>query len=203
MTDRLKNFPFVILFVAYLGYLGYELYVFHYSAEGEVEMHKTQMTAAQNEVETLKKKLVEGNKFVKSLEVKKAELQAQVQKLSEYQGTLSDGLDVPSMIKLLVTEARKLDIKVNKIEPGQKSQKEFYLEQEFKLDLSGTFQQVVLFAQRVAQLQRILRIEAYSLQPVQNGPGVKIGSALNAQLSVRAYQYTLSKEDHITVGGAL
>lgn len=204
MIERLKNFPFAILFIVYLGYLGFQLYEFHYAADGQVEQHKAQIASAQNEVETLKKKLVEGNKFVKSLELKKVELQSQLQKLAEYQGTLSEGLDVPSMIKLLITEAKKIDLKVDKIEPGKKNQREYYLEQEFKLDVHGSFHQVLLFAQRVAQLQRILRIEAYSLRPTPTtNITSKATSVLNAQLSVRAYQYTLSKEDRINVGGKL
>jgi Tfp pilus assembly protein PilO len=203
LTEKLKGFPFALVFMAYLGYLGYQLYDFHYSSEGQVEQHKAQIAAAQGEVETLKKKLIEGNKFVKSLELKKVELQGQLQKLSEYQGTLSDGLDVPSMIKLLITEAKKIDLKVDKIEPGRKNQKEYYLEQEFRLDIRGSYHQILLFAQRVSQLQRILRIEAYSLHPAIVAANAKVSNVLNAQLSVRAYQYTLSKEDKINVGGKL
>lgn len=202
MNERLANFPFVSIFLVYAAYLGYQLYDFHYSPEGQVEMHKVKIAATQNEMIGLKKKLVEGNKFVKSLEVKKVNLQSQLQKLAEYQGTLSDALDVPTMIKLLVTEAKKLELKVDKIEPGRRNPKEYYLEQEFKLDLRGNYHQIVLFSQRVSQLQRILRIEAYTLRPT-TAATTRAKGMLTAQLSVRAYQYTLSKEDSIKVGGKL
>ena len=198
--ERLKNFPFALIFVVYLGYLGFQLYDFNYSPDGRVEQHKTSMAASQKELEELKKKMVEGQKFVKSIEAKKAEMQVQIKKLAEYQGALSENLDVAGMIRLLITEAKKLDLRVDKVEPGKKTQKEYYLEQEFKLETHGTFQQITLFTQRVSQLQRILRIENYTLKPVPALNG-KVRKQIQAQLSVHAYQYSMSKEDRITVGG--
>ncbi len=193
--EKLQNFPFALIFVAYLGYLGVQFYDFNYASDGQVEMHKTQLANNGSELAALKVKLTEGQKFVKSLELKKTEIQGLVQKLSEYQGALSEGLDVPAMIKLLVGEAKKIELKVEKIEPGKKDPKEYYLEQEFRLDIKGTYQQIVLFIQRVSSLQRILRVEAFTLKPVVSiSPNSKI---INAQLSVRAYQYTMSAEDKI------
>ena len=137
---------------------------------------------------------------MKLLDLKKAEIQAQVKKLNEYQGALSEAPDVPSLIKLLLTEAKKLEMRVDRIEPGKKNQKEYYLEQEFKLDVRGSYQQVMLFCARIAQMQRILRIEAYDmkLSPTTLSPRAV---TLATSLSIRAYQYTSSKEDQIGKGG--
>jgi Tfp pilus assembly protein PilO len=202
MTEKLKNFPFILIFVAYVAYLGYQGYAFLKASDGEVEQHKTAMLASQNEITVLKKKLIDGKKFMQSLDVKKTEIQGQVRKLVSYQGALSEAPDVPSLIKLLLTEAKKLEMKVDRIEPGKKVQKEYYLEQEFKLEVRGSYQQILLFSSRVAQLQRILRIEAYDLKQSPISINTK-AITLQGSLSVRAYQYTLSKEDQIGKGGAL
>ena len=134
------------------------------------------------------------------MESKKQEIQTQIKKLSEYQGALSEGLDVPSMMKMLLTEAKKLELKVDRLEPARKSQKEYYLEQEFKLEVRGTYQQIAIFTQRVSQMERILRIESYTIKPAATATG-KVSNQLAGQLFVRAYQYTLSKEDKINVQG--
>ena len=195
--DRLRTFPFGLIFAAYLVYLGFQFYEYNFASDGRVEQHKAQILASNNEVDGLKKKLDEGQKFLKNLELKKLEIQGLVKKLSDYQGALSEALDVPSMIKLLINEAKKIELKVEKIEPGKKNPKEFYSEQEFKLDIRGSYQQILLFVQRVSSLQRILRIEGFSFKPVATGSS----SAISAQLSVRAYQYSMSKEDQIGKGG--
>ena len=133
---------------------------------------------------------------MKSLEVKKADLQAQGKKLSEFQGALSEAPDVPNLIKTLISEAKVIDLKVSKIEPAKKTQKEYYLEQEFKVEVRGTFNQIALFTQRVSKLQRILRIESYTMRPASIALPGALASVIG-DLSVRAYQYTLSKEDTI------
>lgn len=194
MMERLKSFPFILIFVAYLGYLGLQLYQFHYASDGQYEMHLMKIKQTKDEVDVLKKKLVEGQKFMKTLDAKKDELRAQVKKLSEYQGVLSEGLDVPSLIKMLLTETKRIQLKVDRIEPGRRMAKEFYVEQEFRMDVKGSYSQLVLLAQRISQLQRILRIEAFSLKPSPSLTS-RVSSQLDAQLSVRAYQYTSSKED--------
>ena len=199
MIEKLRNLPIMLLFLLYLGYLGYQYLEFAYFSDGAVEQHKGLLNGAKTEVDNLHKKLTEGQKFLKSVELKKAEIQDEVKKLGNYQGALSEVLDVPSMIKLIFTEAKKSDLKVDRIEPGKKNQKIYYLEQEFNLDVRGSFQNLVLFTQRISQLQRILRIEAYSLKQID--PSTTRSPQVISHLSVRAYQYTLSKEDQIGKGG--
>lgn len=197
--DRLKGFPFIIIFVVYLAYLGLEYYQFEYAPDGQVAMHQAQLQLSRNEIEVLRKKLGEGQKFLKTLDLKKEELRADAKKLSEYQGILSEALDVPALIKVLLTEAKKIQLKVDRIEPGRRISKEYYIEQEFRLDLKGSYAQQVLFAQRISQLQRILRIQAFSFKPTPASLA-RSSNQLDGQLSVRAYQYSTSKEDNIAGG---
>lgn len=194
MMERLKSFPFILIFLAYLAYLGLEYYQFQYAPDGKYEMHQIQMKQTRSELDGLRKKLAEGQKFMQTLDAKKEDLRGRVKKLSEYQGMLSEALDVPSLIKMLITEAKRIQLKVDRIEPGRKIPREYYLEQEFRLDVKGSYFQMVLLAQRIAQLQRILRIESFNLKPSVTMSS-RVSNQLDGQLSVRAYQYTSSKED--------
>ncbi|MBS1959647.1 MAG: type 4a pilus biogenesis protein PilO [Bdellovibrionales bacterium] len=196
MIERLKSFPFMLIFMGYFFYVAYVVYEFNFMADGQVSQHQAQMSSMNADIDGLKKKLAEGQKFLKSLEVKKADLQAQVRKLSEYQGALSEAPDVPNLIKTLISEAKVIGLKVSKIEPAKRTQKEYYLEQEFKVEVRGTFNQVALFTQRVSKLQRILRIESFSMRPSAAATPGSLAPIVG-DLSVRAYQYTLSKEDTI------
>jgi Tfp pilus assembly protein PilO len=194
MMEKLKSFPFILIFLAYAAYLGLEYYQFQFAPDGKFEMHQMQMKQSRVELDGLKKKLAEGQKFMQTLDIKKEELRGRVKKLSEYQGMLSEGLDVPSLIKMMITETKRIQLKVDRIEPGRKIPREFYLEQEFKMDVKGSYFQMVLLAQRISQLQRILRIESFSLKPSLSMSS-RVSNQLDGQLSVRAYQYTSSKED--------
>jgi Tfp pilus assembly protein PilO len=202
MIETLKRFPFFMVFVAYAGYLGFQYYNFNYAPDGEVAIHKTKVQSAEAEIQTLKRKLAEGKKFMEALELKKAEVRELVAKLLLYQGALSEAPDFPSLMKVILTEAKKLEMKVDRIEPGKKNQREYYLEQEVKLEMRGTYQQFLLFMARIAQLQRILRVENYEMK-LSPTTVTSHSITLSATLSIRAYQYTLSKEDQIAKGAAL
>lgn len=188
----------MLFFVGYACYVGYTAYEFYSMEEGAVAKHDAQLSAVKLEVDGFKKKLAEGQKFMKSLELKKADIQAQVKRLNEFQVKLSETPDIPILIKTLITEAKQIELRVSRIEPGKKTPKEYYIEQEFAVEVKGTFQQLALFAQRVSKLSRILRIESYSLKPdAQLLAAGKKKMPITANLSVRAYQYALSQADAI------
>jgi Tfp pilus assembly protein PilO len=196
--DRLMRAPFVLMMVLYLGYLGYDYYVFNYSPEGDIEQHRSHVASAKSEVDSLNKKLDEGKKFLKTLDLKREEIQGQIKKLGEFQGALAEAPDVPVLLKLLDTEAKRAELKVDKIEPGRKDSREYYLEQEFKFEARGSFQNLLLFIHRISQLQRILRVEGYGFRIA--GTSISARSiTLTANLSIRAFQYLISKEDKMNV----
>lgn len=194
--SSLNRFPaFLILFI-WLGYLGWKGYEFNTASDGEVEAHHTKVAAGKKEIQGLREKVKEGEAFVKSLEAKKEELRNQAKRLSEFQGALSEQADSASLVKFLITEAKKLEIKVDRIEPGRKNQQPFYLEQQYDLDLRGSFQQILLLMFRISKMQRILRIENYKFRvsPTSLSPR---SMTLAASLVLSSYQYTLSQEDSV------
>jgi type IV pilus assembly protein PilO len=195
--EALKRFPSLLVLAGFIGYLAYNVYEFEYSETGEIQKLQGQVKAADTELEGMRKKKKEGEAFLKSLDAKKEEIRDQAKKLSGYQGALSEAADIPNLIKVLLTEARKLEIRVDRMEPGKKNQKEFYLEQEFKLDVKGSFQQILMFMHRISQLQRILKVGNFNLKK----SSISLSSrsvTLDSSISVNAYQYTVSKEDALS-----
>jgi Tfp pilus assembly protein PilO len=192
----LSKIPFWMVFFLYLVYAGYQWFSFEISDSGEIAQLNQQLIQSKQEVDELKSKLSEGEKFVKNLDAKKDDIRQQVKKLADYQGVLADNLDVPALIKMLITETKRIKLRVERIEPGRNSPKEYYLEQEFKLAVHGTYVQMVLLAQRISQLQRILKLESFKFKPLLDSYG-KPNGVLDATISIIAYQYSVSNEDSI------
>lgn len=195
--EALKRFPSLLLLVGFLGYLGFLAYDFENSETGEIQTKQAQVKQMDTELEGMRKKKKEGEAFLKSLDAKKEEIREQARKLASYQGALAEAADVPGLFKLLLTEARKLEIRVDKMEPGRKNQKEYYLEQEFKLEIRGTFQQILLFMHRVSQMRRILRVGNFNLKISPTSLSSRTVTLASA-ITVNAYQYTVSEEDSIS-----
>jgi len=197
--EKLKNIPFFLLFILYLGWLGVQTYQFEFSSEGAVEMHKTKINTLKSDIAGLKKKVVEAKEFEKSLDTNKEDLRKKVKKMFEYEAMFSERIDVPNLMKLLLTEARRVDLKLEKIEPLPQALKEFYIEQEFKMKLNGDYIKMLLFMQRIAQMQRLMRVNDVELVALSNA-SASSSQKLSGTFSIKAYRYTNSKED--TMAGA-
>lgn len=192
--EKLKRIPTFLFLFVWLGYLGYQGYLFQYSPEGEVAQHQTRLNAIKAEIEDLKKKKKEGEEFVKTVDAKAGEIITQSKKLAEFRGALSESADIPAIVRLLLTEAKRLDVRVDSIQPGSRSQQEFYLEQQIQMSVRGTYQQLAALFLRFSKTQRILRLQNFNLSPSSI---VEEGRAplLSSRLIVSSYQYTSSKED--------
>ncbi len=194
--DSLKRIPSFVLLLLWLGFLGWKAYEFHYAADGAVESHAVRVAALKSELKGLNDRYQEGQGFLKTLNAKKEEIRSQARKLAEFQGALSEQADLVGLLKVLLTEAKKIGLRVDRMEPGRKTLRPFYIEQESKLELRGTFQQLHLFVYRVSRLQRILRIQNFRIRPVSTTSGSAL-APLVADLGVSSFQYVVSQEDSL------
>jgi Tfp pilus assembly protein PilO len=195
--SALRRIPVFLFLFLWLCYLGYKVYDFYSSPEGENEGHRAKIVGMKKDLEGLKGKLEEGKAFMKTLDAKREEIRAQAKRLSEFQGALSEQSDSANLVKMLLTEAKKIEIRVDKIEPGRKVPFPFYQEQQYGLSLRGSFQQILLFIFRISQMQRILRVEDYHFKLSPTSLSSR-STTLEASLIVSSFQYTLSQEDNLT-----
>jgi Tfp pilus assembly protein PilO len=198
MIQGLTKIPFWLFVLGFAAWLGYGLYQFEFAADGAHEMHIAQVAAIQAEINTIKEKIVQAEDFFKKLEAKKQDLKLLMVRLSELQATLSESLEVPALVNLLVTESNAVGIRIEKIEPGEVTKKDFTIEREFKLSVRGTYAQIVYFLEKLANVRRIIRVEGFDLKP--RNPSTSKYIITEANLSVRAYQYALDKADEILKG---
>lgn len=191
----LQKIPATLLLLFYLGYLGYDYYSFETDSSSELKIKRTQVAQLKEETETAKRRIKEVEEFFKSLEVKREELRGLASKLGDMKATLSEDLDVSEFIKMVVTEAQKVGLSVRGIQPVGETKKEFYFEQAFRVNYRGVFAQVVVFLQRIRQLQRIVRIQDYNLSPASPDNGRYV--LLQGNMTLLAYRYAGSKADDI------
>lgn len=192
--EQLKRFPFFLLMACFLGYLGLQAYLFQNSSDGAVSQHQNRLTEIRTEIENLKKKIIEAKEFEKTLEAKKEELRSKVKRMFEYESLFADKIEVPILMKLFVTEAKRLNIKIDKIEPMNVAAREYYFEQEFKITMSGDYNKYLLFMNRIARMQRLIRVSELSM--VADKTDVFKGAPIvKGILNLKAYRYSNSKED--------
>lgn len=193
IKELIDKIPIGLILTCYLAYLGYDYYSFANSGSSPLGIKKAEIAGAKNANAKLQKKIKELDIFVKNLETKKSELRNLAQELQNMKGTLSENLDLPLFMKMVFTEAKKVGISVESLEPIQPVAQEYYSEIGFKMTFKGVFSQLIDFLDRLSNVTQIIRADRINL----NSTGVSAGkyAEIHGELIISTYKYQGSKAD--------
>jgi type IV pilus assembly protein PilO len=195
LREIFAKIPLIPLSLAYLGYLGYDYYQFQTDPNSAVNQAKQQTVAAQAEIDALNAKIKKVNDFAKVLSLKKLELRNLAMELETSKGSLPETLDIPDLMKTVVTEAKRAGLTVTSLRPGETKTSDYYAEQSFQFASTGIYFQYVAFLDRVANLQKIITVDNLEFSPVSATASKYI--QLKSSIDFRAYRYVASKEDEL------
>jgi type IV pilus assembly protein PilO len=206
-SDQLKEIinklPIKLLVTAYLLWTAYDY--FHFLGHVErlmgkepssvLAMKKKEIEAASSENDKLSAKIKEANEFFKGLEVKRSELRDLAQKLEGMKITLSENIDPAEFMNTIFLESKNTRLSVVQLKPAEANNRENFGEQSFEYQFRGAYVQLLLFLDRIAKLQKIIRVENMSLRPVEAQQGKF--TLLSGSLQIKAYRYIGSKADDV------
>jgi Tfp pilus assembly protein PilO len=158
-------------------------------------MKTSQVTQTKAEIVSLEKKNVEMQEFVKAIDAKKMELSELSSKLFELKSALSDRLDAAEFTRSIFTEAKKAGLDVQSIRPKGKLDTEFYREFPFELRFKGVYPQIFTFLNRISNMQRVVRVDQFSLRPISSAKSQFV--QLEGDLELKTYAYLGSQADKI------
>ncbi len=197
--DRLKEIvdkiPVGMLLFLYLGYLSYDFYAFRTDSESPLNLKAREVSKAQETKKKLELKLKEANKFVQTLEIKKAEVKKLALELQSMKETLSEKSDVPAFMKMIITEAKKIGVTVVSLRPGGVVDRDFYSETTYLLSFRGVFMQVAGFLDRILNVAEIVRVENLMLKPVASSRDRFV--ILEGSVDIKTYKYRGSNADSV------
>ena len=195
--DKIKEIfnriPFITILMLYLGYLAYDTYDFLEGSGSPLQEKLAALKKEETKVRELDKKLKEAEEFIKNLDVKRQTLRNLTQQLNETRATLSEEMDVPAFIKMVGTEARKVGLTVLSMQPAGEKQQELWVEERFDVTYKGVFVQILVFLQRKASVQKIIRTEDITVHP-QGSPSSRFVE-IEGKLVLQTYRYLGAKGD--------
>ncbi|MFL5815429.1 MAG: type 4a pilus biogenesis protein PilO [Bdellovibrionia bacterium] len=195
LRELFTKIPLIPLSLAYMGYLGYDYYQFLTDPNSMLNQVKQQTVGAQAEIDALNAKIKKVNDFAKVLSLKKLELRNLAMELETSKGSLPETLDIPDLMKTMVTEAKRAGLTVTSLRPGETKSGDYYAEQSFQFASTGIYFQYVAFLDRVANLQKIITVDNLEFSPVSSTGSKYI--QLKSSIDFRAYRYVASKEDEL------
>lgn len=153
-----------------------------------------QLASTKNQLE----QLIETNKASESFEKQKQEKLKEIQKLAEDLNRALDKLpkssDIPLILSSFADISDRVGLEFSKFEPGQqaKSSNPYFMETPIKVQLRGTFVQIMSFLDEVSHLKRIIVGKGLSLkQESRNNSNKKDNStsSLNVDANFLTYHF--------------
>lgn len=195
LRPLLEKIPLVPALLLYGAYLGYDYYAFQSDPGSALNHKQQQIQIAKQETTLTQEKARKAKEFYQTLEARREELRKLALQLEEAKASLSEQMDVSSFIKMVVGEAKKVGMAVDGIRPTDSREKEYYLEQAFELKFHGVFVQLVVFLERLANLERIIRIGQFHVKPVTPASAAYV--QLDGTIELETYKYRGSKADEL------
>lgn len=139
-------------------------FFFYMLDPSEVEMRVQNIEQLKAEMSSLRTKIQEAKDFELQFEDKKRRYAELVKELQKLQGALPKQFFLPDLLSDLLRESKQLEVEMVSIKPDAKETAgDLYNSWGFELELKGTFLQIFIFLDRLANLKRLVSVENITL----------------------------------------
>ena len=191
----LARLPILAMGLLYCCYLTYDHYDWMNSAGSDLGLKKAQVISDKTEFDAMKKKLTSGEDFFKNLDAIRERIKALTVQLDSTKTSLSGDIDIANFVRIITLEVNKLNFQIKGIKPEAEKKSDYYIEVPFTVNLKGAYVQILVFFDRVAKFQQVIRISDFTLRPSGNASTKFV--ELDASVKLVAYKYLGSTADEI------
>ncbi len=158
-AERLKMFQRILIFVLTLGLLGGGFFSLFY-------LPKTTAIAQTNEeISNLERRLAVAKRKAKNLAKLETEHREVAAQLKEALKLLPDKREIPSLLRNITTLGKESRLEFPLFTPQGERPQDFYVEIPVNIVLSGKYNDVASFFDKVGRMDRIVNIHGISMKP--------------------------------------
>ena len=158
-AERLKKVHRILIFVLTLGLLGGGFFYLFYLPK------TTAIAQTKQEVSSLETKLLAAKGKAKNLAKLEAEHREVAAQLKEAIELLPDKREIPSLLRNITTLGKESRLEFPLFTPQGERPQDFYVEIPVNIVLSGKYNDVASFFDKVARMDRIVNIHGISMKP--------------------------------------
>lgn len=183
LIRALIKLPVILWIAAIAGYLYYS----HITWQTEqFEPLKGQIETTKTQLEALQRQNREAETFEKERDQRFQELQSLAEEFNKALEKLPKSSDTPGLLSNLAEISDRVGVEFTSFEPGTSALNGFLMETPFRIQLKGTFVQIMSFMDEVAHLKRIVAGKNLSFKdPVLRGSN----AILNAEATLITYYF--------------
>ncbi|OFZ53056.1 MAG: hypothetical protein A2428_11550 [Bdellovibrionales bacterium RIFOXYC1_FULL_54_43] len=191
----LVKIPLIPVLILWAIYLGWDYYGFLKDDTSPLSQKVRDIELVKTDIEKLKGKIKLIQDFKNNLEQKRVTLRNITQELESLKTTLSETLDEAEFIRSSITEAKRIGLTVLSLKPTGSNAREYYIEREFELKFRGVYVQLLIFLERLGNMQKIVRVDNFEMKPISSSSARYV--ELEGTLQLKAYRYLGSKADEL------
>lgn len=190
-----------LIFIVLLGYFAWDYYSFAHDPASPLGTKQAEIEQKKADIATMEKKIAEAKTFYQNLERKREELRKLSTELATMKSTLTEDNDIPAFMKMTLSDAKRVGLMVTSLSPLPSVTKQFYVEQPFDLSFQGVYLQLIAFLDRLAQAERIVRVDDFTVKPRGTSARASKFVELEGTIKIRSYVYLGTQEDTVATSG--
>jgi len=193
----LGRIPWSLIGFGIVLYFGWQYYDFENNEQSELNQEKARVVSIREDIDRKNKKLKEVEAFKQTVFDRRRKIDEMRAELDAKKLAVSERVDAAEFMGVLNGQARRVGLEVMRLEPGQSATKELYAEHPFKLSFRGVFVQFLVFLERLAKLDKIVRVDRFDVRPSSKAQVSRSLVELEGQLEMKVYRYVNSAADSL------
>ena len=191
----LSRIPWSLIGFAILLFFGWQYYDFMNNETSALNQEKARVAEIRNEIDRNNQKLKDVESFKQTVVERRRKIDELRAELESKKLAVSESVDAAEFMGVLNAQARRVGLEVMRLEPSQSTAKELYAEHPFKLSFRGVFVQFLVFLERLAKLDKIVRVDRFDVKPSAKAQVSRSLVELEGQMEMKVYRYVNSAAD--------
>ena len=154
---------------------------------------KQEISDVEKRRDQLQKKYEKLQEFSKNVDKKREDLFRAASELSALKDAIPERNELPTLMNVLVTEAKRVGLTVKGINPQIEVRKDFFIEQPVKLEVSGAYFQLLAFTERLMSVNQVIQVASLDLSLSQENSAIR--KVLVAKMDVKFFKYLGTQAD--------
>lgn len=180
----MKYMPLIIIL-----YSAYELNTLYSEHEELVISKQGTIPAIQARINKFKRERTEVETYMADIESAKKRIELVAQEVESLQKKLPSNISDPENLAMFQGFTDNLNIRDVSIVPGQEENLGFYFKKRYELKGKGTFLQILILMEKIAENERLLNIKSIRMYKDDSTQARGRFQLIKAEMSIEAYRY--------------
>ena len=170
-------------------YSAYDLNNLYTEHSELVENKQGTLPAIQNRINKFKRERKEVDTYMADIESAKKRIELVAQEVEALQKKLPSNISDPENLAMFQGFTDSLNIRDVSIVPAQEENLGFYFKKRYELKGRGTFLQILILMEKIAENERLLNIKSIKMYKDANSDVRGRFQLIRAEMSIEAYRY--------------